>query len=396
MQIAKLSNTIQPYDWGSSTLIPEYLGIENRNGSPMAELWMGAHPKAPSRVEETADTLLELIEAHPDQTVGKDVRVRFGPRLPFLFKVLAAERGLSIQAHPNLEQARAGFAREEAAGTPVDAPNRNYRDDNHKPEIICALSEFWALCGFRPVRDIATEFGGGRFPALLQEVDDIESPGGLRRFFEALMRAEGEERSSCIDAGLEWARARASDAETNRYSWVLELHRQFGDDVGVLAPLYLNCIRLEPNQALGLSAGVLHAYLRGIGIELMANSDNVLRGGCTGKHVDVDELLSVLTFEAGEPRVQDGTRLSSVETSYASDFDEFRLSRLEFDGSVPRALELGASPEIMLCVEGNLVLRDDGGIERTLQRGESVFVPATTERLAVRGVGRLFRARVPV
>lgn len=396
MQIVKLSNTIQPYDWGSTELIPKYLGIENRDDMPMAELWMGAHPKAPSRVEGSADTLLDRIKKHPKQTVGESAQSRFGAQLPFLFKVLAAERGLSIQAHPNLEQARAGYAREEAAGIDRDAPHRNYRDDNHKPEIICALSEFWALCGFRPVRDIASEFREEGFAELRHEVADLESADGLRRFFEALMRANGEVRRSLIDAGVERARARTTDAETDRYAWVLELHRQFGEDIGVLAPLYLNCIRLQPNQALFLSAGVLHAYLRGIGIELMANSDNVLRGGCTRKHVDVDELLSVLTFEAGEPHVQAGSRVSSVEVQYESDVAEFRLSRLALDGSVPRAIELGAGPEIILCVAGDLVVRDADGTERALQRGESLFVPATSERLAIIGRGRLFRARVPV
>lgn len=398
MQIATLSNTVQRYDWGSPELIPEYLGIRNPDGTPMAELWMGAHPKSPSRLILGDDrrSLAAEIAEHPEEMLGLTVRSRFGSRLPYLFKVLAAKRGLSIQAHPNKEQAQAGFAREEAAGIPTSAPNRSYRDDNHKPEIICALSEFWALRGFRPVGEIAEEFADPRFDLLRTAVESLHRDGevALPAFFETIMRSEGEERHSLIASAIEYARSRS--APTGRYGWVLELHRQFGEDIGVLSPLYLNCVKLAPNEALFLPAGVLHAYLSGIGVELMANSDNVLRGGCTSKHVDVDELLSVLTFEAARPEILTGTETSPIEVTYETEAPEFRLSRVSLDGSVPRALETAGGPEILLCTDGNLVVTDDSAGEVTVQRGESFFVPAAIHRLSLRGRGVLYRARVPL
>lgn len=400
MRIAKLSNTIQPYDWGSTTLIPSYLGIENQDGGPMAELWMGAHSKAPSRIilDHDAQSLDSVILKRPIATLGTEVTKRYDGELPFLFKVLAAARGLSIQAHPNREQARAGFAREEAAGVPLDSPERNYKDRNHKPEIICALSEFWALCGFRPIRQIAREFRGKHFDVLSDHVEGLrrDRDGALSAFFEAIIRSADEQRSSLIRAALEHAEGNAGSGAMDRYYWVKELHRQFGEDIGVLAPLYLNCVRLRPSEALFLSAGVLHAYLSGIGVELMANSDNVLRGGCTSKHVDVDELLSVLTFDGAEAEVLFGRRVSDVELVYDGDASEFQLTKLVLDGTAPRAVETAESPEIMLCTDGNLTMSDESGIDLPVQRGESVFVPASAAHVSMRGSGTVFRARVPV
>lgn len=359
---------------------------------------MGAHPKAPSRLRQNSELtpLDEIIRSKPEETLGAAVFQTYGPRLPFLFKVLAAERGLSIQAHPNLEQARAGFGREEEAGIPIDAANRNYRDDNHKPELICALDEFWALEGFRPLAEIARELSAVDLAPVHDQLRRLDEGGGLRELFAAVMTSSGDMRKRLIDGALAHASARGKRGKKDRYFWVQELHRQFGEDIGVIAPLYLNCVELEAGQALYLSAGVLHAYLSGIGVELMANSDNVLRGGCTEKHVDVDELLSVLSFEARDAEVLAPRRISPIEEVYPSPAPEFQLSRLTLDGSVPRAIETPDAPEILLCVDGNLVLSEGNGDTLDLRRGESIFVPASVARISMRGAGSVFRARVPL
>jgi mannose-6-phosphate isomerase len=332
------------------------------DGKPQAELWLGAHPVAPSRTP-SGESLAAWLAADAPTRLGARVLERFGPQLPFLFKVLAAAEPLSLQAHPSLAQAKAGFARENAAGVPLTAPHRNYRDANHKPEIICALTRFEALCGFRAVSDtvrVLEAFG--------VDASTLKSEG-LRAYFEQVMT----DRS--LVAQLVSAPApRGFEKEAEL---VARLHRKYPHDVGVLGALLLNHLTLEPGEALYLGAGNLHAYLSGTGVELMANSDNVLRGGLTPKHVDVRELLSVLEFTDGPAQV---LRASSDGT-YVTPAPDFRLQRL----TTPCVVEPGL-PSIVLCVEG---------AAGELRRGDSVFV-AADERLTLSGAATLFRATAGV
>lgn len=418
MAILAMVNTIQSYDWGSVSEIPRLTGIENAGGEPMAELWIGAHARAPSKVRR--DGLLiplpELFSREPERTLGKAAGRRFDGRLPFLLKILSAARPLSIQAHPDRAQAREGFAREDACGIPRDAFERSYRDDNHKPELIRAVTEFRALRGFRSYADIAEELGGGEFTVLGNTVEELRrSPGAdsLRRVFAALLSASPHEISNAARRRAEARLSQVPDVERERYRWVETLYEHFGEDRGLAAPLYLNYIRLEPGQAMFLPAGTLHAYLGGTGVEIMANSDNVLRGGLTNKHVDTEELMRTLVFEPDEPVIQQpGPMGRNSLHRFSAPVSEFVLEEVALDGRFRRERAVGA-PEVVLLLAGhaNVTAVADaaqtGGPEPDsaspsestqsieLTGGASAFVGAETGSYEVAGKGRVFIASIP-
>ncbi|MEK9524483.1 mannose-6-phosphate isomerase, class I [Streptomyces sp. NPDC087908] len=379
----RLVNTVRPYAWGSTTAIPELLGTAP-TGEPQAELWMGAHPGAPSRTERGA--LNALIDADPVGELGERSVAAFGPRLPFLLKVLAAGAPLSLQAHPDLAQARAGHAAEEAAGIPLDAPHRTYKDANHKPELICALTPFDGLCGFRAPAETADLIAGLGVDSLKPYVDLLHAhpeEAALREVMTALLTADPEEMAHTVTEA-----AAAADRLGGDYAPYATLAHHFPNDPGVIAAMLLNRVTLQPGEALYLGAGVPHAYLSGLGVEIMANSDNVLRCGLTPKHIDVPELLRVVRFEPTDPAVLRPEASPSGEEVYDTPIDEFRLSRLvRPEGAAPTDLTIPA-PQILLAVAG----RPKAG-EVTLAAGESVFVPAG-ERTELTGTGTVFRATV--
>ncbi|MGK5451186.1 mannose-6-phosphate isomerase, class I [Streptomyces radiopugnans] len=400
-----LTNTVRPYAWGSTTAIPELLGTEP-TGEPQAEMWMGAHPGAPSRIDRAGGgaPLSEAIAADPEGELGPAVVEAFGPRLPFLFKVLAAASPLSLQVHPDLVQAREGFADEEERGVPADAPHRNYKDANHKPELICALTPFTGLCGFRRpagTADLleALDVGGLKpYADILRARPEDEALGEV---LTAVLSADREAMAETVDAAAAAARrlAAGEGPYAREYAAYAGIAGHYPGDPGVLAAMLLNVVRLEPGDALYLGAGVPHAYLGGLGVELMANSDNVLRCGLTPKHVDVPELLRVVRFEPTEPEVLRPRTTSGGEEVYAAPVDEFRLSRYVLaPGSEPHDLD-DRTPQILLCTDGEITLREvtggGGGGELVLARGRSAFVRAG-ERVAVSGSGTLFRATVAV
>jgi mannose-6-phosphate isomerase len=380
-----LDNTIRPYAWGSPTAIPHLLGVEP-SGEPQAEMWMGAHPGAPSRTPR--GTLLEVIEADPERELGAPAVAKFGPRLPFLLKILAAAAPLSLQVHPNLDQARAGYADEERRGIPANAPHRNYKDANHKPELICALTEFDGLCGFRDPARAADLFEGLGVGSLKPYVDLLRAhpeDAALREVLTALLTADRAETArSVTEAAAACARLGGP------YEPYAALARHYPGDPGVLAAMLLNHVRLRPGEALFLGAGVPHAYLGGLGVEIMANSDNVLRCGLTPKHVDVPELLRVVRFEPGDPGVLRPEASPDGEEVYETPIDEFRLSRhVLSEGAPARDLTL-PTPQILLCTAGTVRAG-----EYELTPGRSVFVPAD-EKAGVSGTGTVFRATVVV
>lgn len=397
MPILRLENEVQRYAWGSPTVIPELLGVENPSGEPWAELWMGAHPKAPSRVllESGALPLDRFIADRPREILGARVAERFGNKLPFLFKVLAASEPLSIQCHPTRVQAEEGFRRENEAGIPLDATHRNFRDDNHKPELIVALSPFFALKGFRSHDAIARSLREVGAESLEPEIRALEKAPGkasLRRLFTTVMTLEGERRRCVLE---EIARGTA-DERSLEARCVQRLLARYPNDVGVLSPLLLEHIELLPGEGLFLPAGELHAYLEGVGLELMANSDNVLRGGLTPKHVDVPELLRVVRFEPSPPGVLRPSVDSSGLRAYETPAAEFCLLSAEVRPGAP--LERGARDalEILLTVEGELVLVDeDTGARLPFPKGGSALVPADVGAWRAEGEGRLWIATVP-
>jgi mannose-6-phosphate isomerase len=395
----RLRNTIQNYSWGSRTAIADLLGVGSPSSKPQAELWMGTHPKGPSEVlqDRVWKPLNDLIEESPQQVLGEETARNFDGRLPFLFKILAAERPLSIQAHPNHAQAREGFRRESDQQIPLDAPHRNYRDGNHKPEVICALSEFWALCGFRTAKRIRRYFSEIEHPTcriLSRSLAVGPDRVGLRHFFASLMKLSIEELLPLLDVVQEEIMARfKNSAEAH---WIDQLRQRYPRDPGVLSPLFLNLVKLDPGEGLFLPSRLLHAYLGGVGVELMANSDNVLRGGLTDKHVALSELLRVLEFQPFQATVLLPEKDPAGGSFYRTPAREFRLSAVQTTLDKPiRSLSSG-SIEIVFCTHGEVQLAVSGQRDQlTLRRGESGVVPASTGTYEVQGEGTLFRAGVP-
>jgi mannose-6-phosphate isomerase len=379
----RLDNTVRPYAWGSTTAIPRLLGVEP-TGEPQAEMWMGAHPGAPSRTAR--GPLDEVIGEDPEKELGRAAVAKFGPRLPFLLKILAAGAPLSLQVHPNLEQAKEGYEDEELRGIPIDASHRNYKDANHKPELICALTEFDGLCGFRSPDEAAELLSGLDVDSLKPYVDLLHAhpeDAALREVLTAVLSADPDAMAHTVTEAAA-ACARLGGA----YAPYADIAHHYPGDPGVIAAMLLNYVQLQPGEALFLGAGVPHAYLNGLGVEIMANSDNVLRCGLTPKHVDVPELLRVVRFEASDPGVLRPEASPDGEEVYETPIDEFRLSRYALaEGAAPHDLTR-ETPQILLCTAGSV--RADGS---TLTPGESVFVPAG-EKAEVSGSGTIFRATV--
>ncbi|MFD3944444.1 mannose-6-phosphate isomerase, class I [Streptomyces sp. NPDC058579] len=379
----RLVNTVRPYAWGSTTAIPELLGTPP-TGEPQAEMWMGAHPGAPSRTER--GPLNEVIDADPVRELGAPAVEKFGPRLPFLLKLLAAGAPLSLQVHPDLAQAKAGFAAEEAAGVPIDAPHRNYKDANHKPELLCALTPFNGLCGFRDPVEAADALSALGVDSLKPYVDLLHAhpeEAALREVLTALLTADPAEMAHTVTEA-----AAAAERLGGAHAPYAALAHHYPSDPGVIAAMLLNFVQLQPGEALHLGAGVPHAYLDGLGVEIMANSDNVLRCGLTPKHVDVPELLKIVRFEPTDPGVLRPEASPSGEEVYDTPIDEFRLSRfVRAEGAAPTDVT-ATTPQILLAVAG----RPKAG-EVTLAPGESVFVPAG-ESTELSGTGTVFRATV--
>lgn len=378
-----------PYPWGSRTAIAELTG-RAPTSRPEAELWMGAHPVAPALVSRggTRATLDAIVARDPEAELGPEALAAFGPRLPFLLKVLAAAEPLSLQAHPTLAQARKGFADEEARGVPLGASFRNYKDPSHKPELLCALTPFEALSGFRDPGEVLALFAALDVPQALAPLAPLRmtpDAQGIAETFEALMTMP-EERRAPIVAAVVAAAARGTGYERER-ALVKRLAELYPGDIGIVSALLLEQVHLEPGEAIFLDAGNMHAYLDGTGVEIMASSDNVLRGGLTRKHVDVPELLRVLTFAPQRTQILRPRAIDADESVYDTTAREFRLSRLEVRGTLRRAPR---GPEILLVTEGSV--RTGGEGDRMLERGASAFVPASHGEYVLEGNATVFRA----
>jgi len=393
--VLPLENTVQNYGWGSTTAIANFLGRPSPRGLPEAELWVGAHPKAPSRVagQANAPALDALIREHPVTMLGEKVAARYGA-LPYLLKILAAAEPLSIQCHPDAAQARAGFARENQAGLALDDPRRNYRDPNHKPELLVALTPFLALKGFRPPEEILENFEPLSAEPLrepLAALAQTRSADALKQLFGALLSLRERERLQLLAAALDQATGQNDVA----WQWVSRLHQRYPGDVGALSPLLLNLLTLAPEEALFLGAGELHAHLEGTGIEIMASSDNVLRGGLTSKHVDVDELLATATFASGPATPLRPEATAAGVHTYRTPAPEFELSLIDIAPEAVHASPQGRTVELLLGIEGRAsIVTDDGALP--LDRGHAAFVPAALPSYRLEGEGRVCRATVGV
>ncbi|MDR0760942.1 MAG: mannose-6-phosphate isomerase, class I [Treponema sp.] len=399
--IIKLINQIKTYAWGSPQWIPCLTGRKNGSGEPWAELWMGAHPQGPSALDIPGEQplLSDFIAKYPDLCLGETVSREFGA-LPFLLKFLAAAKPLSVQAHPNLNQAREGFERENKAGLALGDPARNYKDPNHKPEILCALSPFRAMCGFREpevIRTLLKTFSqaamtrkGTALSAGFARLGEALKTGeeALRPFLTALFELPGEFRRELTACALEQEPALKQAAPQHTEIWQTAAYfaRLYPGDPAVIAPLYLNLVNLVPGEAIYLPAGILHAYIEGLGVELMANSDNVLRGGLTPKHVDMEELVRILKFRPFFPAVLRPCKPIPHVYTYPTDCREFSLSVIRGKGE---ALSFPISgPAIAVVTEGRAVFSCGDGTSRPaetliLEQGESAFITFLKEGVSL-------------
>lgn len=380
----RLRNPVRGYAWGSRSVIAGLQGRPVPSPGPEAELWIGAHPADPSVLESSGVPLTEAIAADPGQVLGEPVRSRFGARLPYLLKLLAADAPLSLQAHPDADQAAAGYAAEEAAGIPRDAPHRRYVDPYHKPELLVAVSAFRALCGFREPTESAALLADLGVPALAPAVTALAA-GDLEGAVRWLL-ATPEPAALVTEVVAAAKRAQAAEL-------VGELAAAYPADVGVVLALLLNQVTLAPGEAIFMPAGNLHAYLSGTGVEIMAASDNVLRGGLTPKHVDVPELLRVLRFEPLSDPVLPPVPVNQAVVTWPVPVAEFALHRVRPDGAAPVPLTV-TGPRTVLCLAGE-IHADDGVARVTLGPGQAAIAPGGTGPLTLAGAGEAYVASVP-
>ncbi|RPA13041.1 mannose-6-phosphate isomerase, class I [Gordonia sp. OPL2] len=409
-----LDGVVRPYAWGSRTAIASLRGKAVPSPHPEAELWFGAHPAGPAvcvGADGDSDSdLLTAIDSDQIGMLGERTVASFEGRLPFLMKILAAEEPLSLQAHPSSEQAREGFDRENAQGLRIDAADRNYRDPWHKPELIVALTDFEALAGFRDPRvtvELLRELQVSELDPYLGMLAGQPDSEGLRALFTTWLTLPDASIATLVPAVLTGAVDLLGGGDgrfTAELRTVLELGEVYPRDPGVLASLLLNRIHLEPGEGLYLPAGNLHAYLRGTGVEIMANSDNVLRGGLTPKHIDVPELLRVLDFTPADvaditPRI----RTVGAERIYLTPAPEFRLSRVELDGT---GLLYASSicfdmpgPQILTVLQGSIDVRPAGGHPISVRAGQAIWIGDDEPDVVVHATASravFFRALVPV
>ena len=394
----KLDNTIQNYAWGSKTAIQELFGIENINQEPQAELWMGAHPNGCSKVELDGEMhlLSTLIESDKSGFLSEITAEQFG-ELPYLFKVLAADNALSIQVHPSKEEAELGFAKENGLGIDRKHPQRNYRDANHKPELVFALTPYQAMNGFRNFSDIVSLFSRitehisiPKVQALVEQFEKDLTSNGLEVFFVGILSLSGSDKLQAVDGLLTFAyECFENGSDGDEFALILELANTYPGDIGLFAPLILNVLTLQPGETMYLDARTPHAYLKGTGLEVMANSDNVLRAGLTSKHIDVEELASCTLFEE-KPKdmllVQ--PNLQGNKQSY-----EIPVPDFEFDCFLKAENEVIKvhSAEIVFAIDSDVEVYHPSGEFILLKKGESVFIPAYAKEFTLCSEGRIAR-----
>lgn len=386
-----MDNKIQNYDWGSRTAIHDLFGFANEAQQPQAEVWMGTHPNGCSIVKQgsTNVSLSELIKQDPSAFLSQSTSKAFSD-LPFLFKILAADKALSIQVHPNKQDAELGYAKEQELGVPLSAFNRNYKDANHKPELVYALTEYQAMNGFRPFDEIIAEFRLCDIPEVngyLEQFERNPNQDGLCHFFVEILSMKEARKLNAVDHLLSYA---AMNQARPVYALILDLAEQYPNDVGLFAPLLLNVITLKPGEAMFLCARTPHAYIKGTGLEIMANSDNVLRAGLTPKHMDVEELVKCTDF-IPKPI---STLLTQAEINGSE--HHFPVSVQDFQFSVFQApkeqrVEM-TSAEILMPIDADVALLAQSGETLVLGKGQSAFIPAYVGNYTISCEGRVARA----
>ncbi len=394
--VHKLQGTVQHYSWGGTTFLPKLLSIENPNHKPFAEYWLGIHAGGPSSIEvnQQAVLLSDAIATDPKAALSEPVYSHFGG-LPYLFKVLDVKDMLSIQVHPTKEYAKVAFEKEEAAGIALNAPNRNYKDTNHKPEIMLAMSEFWLLHGFKSEAKILETLEN---IAEFQVLVPLYKSEGLKGLYQFLMEMEQAQVDSLLSPVVKRALRNKQEGKVDRNApdwWVAKLYENAAGilpiDKGVFSIYLFNIVCVMPGQGIFQDAGVPHAYLEGQNVELMANSDNVLRGGLTPKHIDVEELIHNIKFESIDPVIIEGTKPCMGESVYPAPVQDFGIASITLDGSNSYCYE-AESMDMFLVVEGGCVVNN----QMTIKTGEAFVVfPGNKLNIHASGKTLIYRAFVP-
>ncbi len=397
-KIFPLTGRIQYYDWGSRNAIPKILGLKNSKNRPVAEIWYGTHSKAPSGIitEKGEESLQEVISRFPNRLLGEANVKRFGSELPFLLKIISAASPLSIQVHPDKNSARSGYEKEEKKGIPATAPDRNYRDANHKPECIYALTEFHALKGFRDYREIIgnlKKYAPKSLDETIESFSQNTCEEGMKIFLKQLLSSGPAKRLAIHSEAME--RSSTAKEEDRTAAWIHRLCRLHPEDPAALAPAFLNLLQLKPGDALFLEPGEMHAYLEGTGLEVMATSDNVIRGGLTEKHVDTEELLKVTCFKPSANNIislYTDNNLSALP-AFA---EEFKLSFF-ISETIQKEAEINSTtgPLIILNLEGEFGVSVNSDDKIQIKKGDSLFISSEAKNVFLSGKGTLAIASIP-
>ncbi len=394
--VHKLQGTVQHYSWGGASFLPKLLSIENPNHKPFAEYWLGIHAGGPASIEVNQQAILlsDAIATDPKAALSEPVFNHFGG-LPYLFKILDVKDMLSIQVHPTKEYAKVAFEKEEAAGIALNAPNRNYKDTNHKPEIMLAMTEFWLLHGFKSEAKILETLEN---IAEFQVLVPLYKTEGLKGLYQFLMEMEQAQVDSLLSPVVKRALRNKQEGKVDRSApdwWVAKLYENAAGilpiDKGVFSIYLFNIVCVMPGQGIFQDAGVPHAYLEGQNVELMANSDNVLRGGLTPKHIDVEELIHNIKFESIEPVIIEGTKPCMGESVYPAPVQDFGIASITLDGSNSYSYE-AESLDMFLVVEGGCVVNN----QLSVKTGEAFVVfPGNKLNIHASGKTLIYRAFVP-
>jgi mannose-6-phosphate isomerase len=391
----KLLGKHRHYDWGGNTFLPNLMGVENVNHLPYAEYWMGNHPLAASTIQTTEGEkdLSKLINEQPVQWLGKEVAHKYNA-LPYLYKILDVHDMLSIQVHPSKQNAVLGFKAEQAKGIAIDAANRNYKDENHKPEIMVALSDFWLLHGFLP-------------PAILEErlntylclnplMNEFRG-GDYQNLYSFFMQLSMEASDSILKPLLKEASAAVSKGTVTKNDPHFWAHKYYADgiplkniDKGIFSIYILNIVHIPKYQGIFQGAGILHAYLEGQNIELMANSDNVLRGGLTPKHVDVKELIQHVNFVPTYVSILKGDKLTDQEINYPCPVPDFSLTKIVLNPGDVYTIST-FSLEMLLVMDGEVIIEDIA-----YKAGDTALLtPNAKLKIKAKAAAILFKSYVP-
>jgi mannose-6-phosphate isomerase len=390
----KITGSIKNYAWGSIGGIAHVLGKPVPSGEPEAEYWMGAHPASPSTIESgTTIGLDAFIAQDPKGSLGERTATRFMGTLPFLFKVLSAGKPLSLQVHPAKDVAERGYRRETEAGLSITDPNRNYHDRNHKPELLLALTPFTAMCGFTSIEAMVSNFFSLDEPILTRIAEKMQNEHNLREMLIDLFKLNLEDITHILSRVSRNIRENRYPDKLPLYRMIETLSATYGLDRGILSPLYLNLLELSPGEALYVQSGWIHSYIEGTALELMANSNNVIRCGLTVKHIDIQELISVVRTEAGIVQKISGPHGQELVYPYRTPTEDFELVAIQLQGGI---IDLNTQvPSITLCLEGSLTLVSPEEPDTLVSKGDSFFIPASGKKVRLQGKGTCYLATLP-